>query len=179
MLPLFSGFGTLSHFLFCVCVCALHTYSRVFPHTHTHARWYAPSTTTKRRNLCHSTAPKRGNIFFIIPHWGAPARAATRNTRLVRPVCMQPALQGSSGTGFASERVSYKYLPPHLPHFATAAGVGTNPEDFGIWDMHFRGTDGAAIRGFPNLLFLFNATRNPLLCTVFRTFCGFCACKVD
>lgn len=54
---------------FRVCVCAYVTHIRSHVHRHTHA----PTTTTKRDEICVTrwTAPKKGNIFFIIPLWGA------------------------------------------------------------------------------------------------------------
>lgn len=142
---------------FRVCVCAYVTHIRSHIRRHTHA----PTTTTKRDEICVTrwTAPKKGNIFFIIPLWGACKSGNPQYTTAscARSVCNHQAKHTPRLFCLDVVVESYKYLPlASRPSFTllplALAGVGTNPEEPGIWDMHlpplssFRNTDGATIQ---------------------------------
>lgn len=66
-------------FRVCVCVCVrtLHTYGHTYTDTRTHRRRRLNET----KSVSLGGRPQKRAIFFLLFHFGAPARAATRNTR--------------------------------------------------------------------------------------------------
>lgn len=140
--------------------------------------------------------PKKGQYFFYYSTLGRlQERQPAIHDGVVRPVRMQPPRKTHPKALLPPPwRVeSYKYLPlAARPSFTLSplalAGVGTNPEEPGIWDMHlpplssFRGTDGAAIQCRVD-----RGTKFGCFYLIVRFFlreysgffAGFFACKVD